>query len=49
MFSAKNNRQIEELYKQPKIITVIEAQRIRYFGHIERMGKEQIRKKSMAR
>lgn len=45
----RNNKELEELYNEPKITTAIKAQRIRYLGHIERMGKARMPKMVLLR
>ncbi|XP_018576050.1 uncharacterized protein LOC108914683 [Anoplophora glabripennis] len=42
MWERRTNNEIKELYKEPDIIGVIKAQRIRWLGHITRMHSERV-------
>ena len=45
----RTNKELEELYQEPTITTTIKAQRIRYLGHIERMGSKRMPKMVLSR
>ena len=41
----RTNAELEELYKAPKIVAAIKARRLRWLGHVERMGQHRVPKK----
>ena len=41
----RTNAELEELYKAPKIVADIKAHRLRWLGHVERMGQHRVPKK----
>lgn len=41
----RNNMELYELYKEPDIVIYIKRARLRWFGHVERMGEERLPKK----
>ena len=40
----RTNAELEELYKAPKIVADIKAHRLRWLGHVERMGQHRVPK-----
>lgn len=45
MWQRRSNYELQELYKEPNIVGIVKAQRLRWLGHIVRMPEERVPKR----